>query len=193
MIIYATKQTVERYKLKMPDELTDPSVRNFALAVYKQEQGDRLLEWGAKLFYFDRRKCIQICNFASKFTVVLVDVKIADLECVGDAVAHYMMDIFSSDAEMLSLLEKLFREYPVACFAKLTDRRIIASLNRMQSVYLADGYRLYEFIEDNVLQTKKLNRHINRDYPVSEKVNGKTQYFFPAEKFAILLKERYAR
>lgn len=193
MIIYATKQTVERYKLKMPDELTDPSVRNFALAVYKQEQGDRLLEWGAKLFYFDRRKCIQICNFASKFTVVLVDVKIADLECVGDAVAHYMMDIFSSDAEMLSLLEKLFREYPVACFAKLTDRRIIASLNRMQSVYLADGYRLYEFIEDNVLQTKKLNRHINRDYPVSEKVNGKTQYFFPAEKFATLLKERYAR
>lgn len=192
MIIYATKQTVERYKLKMPDEFSDPAMRTIVQAVYDAEQGDRLLEWGAKLFYFDRRKCIQICNFASKFTVVLVDVKMKDLEYVGDTIARYMMDIYSDDKETTALLERFFKDYPLVCFAKLTDRSIISSLNHLQLQYLEDGYRLYDFIQDNVLQTKELNRKINKDYIATEKVNGKTQYFYPAEKFAELIKERYA-
>lgn len=41
------------------------------------------------------------------------------------------------------------------------------------------------------MQTRRLNREINREYPVTEKVDGKTQYFFSAEKFAELLKKRY--
>lgn len=75
MIIYATKQTVDRYGIKMPENFQDPIMRQIVLDVYNCEKKDRLLEWGAKLFYFDRRKCIQICHFASKLTVVLVDIK----------------------------------------------------------------------------------------------------------------------
>lgn len=67
------------------------------------------MEWGAKLFYFDRRKCVQICNFASKFTVVLVDFKINDLKYMGDAVAQYMMDIYSNDREKTTLLERFLK------------------------------------------------------------------------------------
>ncbi|MCD7747087.1 MAG: hypothetical protein LUI61_01920 [Firmicutes bacterium] len=176
----------------MPDEFSDSTMRTIVQAFYDAEQGDRLLEWGAKLFYFDRRKCIQICNFASKFTVILVDAKMKDLESVGDTIAQYMMDIYTDDKKMTALLERFFKDHPLVCFAKLTDRSIISSLNHLQSQYLEDGYRLYDFIKDNVLQTKELNRKINRDYIATEKVNGKTQYFFPAEKFAELLKKRYA-
>lgn len=31
--------------------------------VIEVERGDRLLEWGAKIFYLDRKKCIQVSNF----------------------------------------------------------------------------------------------------------------------------------
>ena len=86
MIIYATKQTIERYGIKMPEDFQDPFTKQIALSVYDREKDDRLLEWGAKLFYFDRRKCIQFCNFASKFTVVLVDVKKADLSYTADKI-----------------------------------------------------------------------------------------------------------
>jgi len=72
MIIYATKLTFERYKLKLPAELTPP-IDRIAQAVIEKESGDKLLEWGAKLFYFDKRKCIQVVNFASKFTLFLID------------------------------------------------------------------------------------------------------------------------
>ncbi|QOV18188.1 hypothetical protein INP51_09040 [Blautia liquoris] len=68
MIIYATKQTFERYKLKLPKELTPP-INQIAEAVIENESGDKILEWGAKLFYFDKRKCIQVVNFASKLTL----------------------------------------------------------------------------------------------------------------------------
>lgn len=191
MIIYATKQTIERYKIKMPQEFSDPVMRPIVETIYEKEHGDRLLEWGAKLFYFDRRKCIQVCNFASKFTVILVDVKVADLESIGDTIARYMLDIYSDNAEMTQLLEKFFADYPLVCFAKLTDRSAISTLNRLQTYYLEDGYRLYDYIENGILQTRKLNRFLNTDYFVTEKVNGKSEYFYPAEKLEMLIKERY--
>lgn len=108
MIIYATKQTAERFGMPMPDELSDPLMRSLMLSTYERERGDRMLEWGAK------------------------------------------------------------------------------------ANYLLDGYRLYDFVDNGVLRTKELNRGINRSYPVREKVNGKTEFFFPADKFAALLRARYA-
>ena len=56
MIVYATKQTVDRYGFKMPEEFQNPIMRPIVLDVYKREKGNPLLEWGAKLFYFDHRK-----------------------------------------------------------------------------------------------------------------------------------------
>lgn len=191
MIIYATKQTVDRYGIKIPENFQDSIMRPIVLDVYNHEKGNQLLEWGAKLFYFDRRKCIQVCNFASKFTVVLVDIKKADLEAVGDYVARYLMDIYSDDKRMTALLQRFFKDHPLVCFAKLSDRRIISTMNRFQSTYLEDGYYLYDFIENGVLKTIKLNREINKNYLITDKIDGKTQYFYPVERFAQLLKDYY--
>ena len=191
MIIYATKQTVDRYGIKMPENFQNPFMRQMTLAVYNREKDDRLLEWGAKLFYFDHRKCIQICNFASKFTIVLVDIKKADLEIVGNLVAKYLLDIYSDNKRMTALLKRLFKEHPLVCFAKLTDRKTISTMNRFQSVYLEDGYRLYDFIENGILKTIILNREINREYLVTDKIDGKTEYFYPAERFEELLINYY--
>ncbi|MCD8341566.1 MAG: hypothetical protein LUC87_05345 [Clostridiales bacterium] len=85
------------------------------------------------------------------------------------------------------MLETILGQIRLFCPGKT-----IASLNQLQTRYLDDGYRLYDYIEGNILQTRKLNREINRTYPVTETVNGKTEYFLPVEKFAALLKQRYA-
>ncbi|MEG1010175.1 MAG: hypothetical protein RSF67_10265, partial [Clostridia bacterium] len=145
MIIYAIKQTFERYKLKLPSELSPP-INMFAEAAIQNESGDKLFEWGAKLFYFDKRKCIQVVNFASKFTLFLVDVKLADLENVGDMMAHYLIELYKDDKQMTTALKTMFEENPVTCFAKLTDKSAIATLNTTQSRFADDGYRFYEFI-----------------------------------------------
>lgn len=191
MIIYATKQTVDRYGIKMPENFQDPIMRPIVLSVYNHEKGDQLLEWGAKLFYFDHCKCIQVCNFASKLTVVLVDIKKSDLEVVGQSIAMYLMDIYSEDKRMTVLLERLFKDHPLVCFAKLTDRKIISTMNHFQSSYLVNGYRLYDFIENGILKTIELNRIINKEYLATSKIDGKIQYFYPAERFAELLKDYY--
>lgn len=191
MIIYATKQTIDRYGIKLPENFQDPIMRQIALDVYNGEKDNCLLEWGAKLFYFDHHKCIQICNFASKLTIVLVDIKKADLKVVGDLVARYLMDIYSDNKKMIALLERLFKEYPLMCFTKLTDRRIISTMNRFQNIYLEDGYRLYDFIENGIIKTIKLNRKINCGYMVTDKIDGKTEYYYPVERFEELLVKYY--
>ena len=132
MIIYVTKETSDKYKLKLPKDLKPP-LDELARAVIEKEAGDRLCEWGGKLFYFDRRKCIQIVNFASKFTLFLVDVKLSDLPNIGDYIAEYIFDIYSADKEMLSALGRMFEEHRYMCFSKLTDKSIISTLNSTQS------------------------------------------------------------
>ena len=55
MIYYATKETLQRYKLKTPEQF-ESEMAPFVRTVVDRERGNRLFEWGCKLFYFDRRK-----------------------------------------------------------------------------------------------------------------------------------------
>lgn len=82
MIYYATKETMQRYKLKTPEKL-DPSISPLAQAVKQKEAGQRIYEWGCKLFYFDRRKCLQIMHFETKLVIYLVDLKMAERNMQG--------------------------------------------------------------------------------------------------------------
>ena len=190
MIIYATKQTIERYKMVLPQDMHSP-IKEMVLGTVQKESGDRLLEWGAKLFYFDRRKCLQVVNFASKLTLFLFDVKVDDLAGVGNAIAQYLLDIYSNNVAMTNLLKRFYDDYPVVAFDRLTDKRAIATLNHTQLTFADDGYRFFDFIENNVLQTRKINKKVNFDWIFTEKIDGKTDYFYSGEKFEQLLIERY--
>lgn len=190
MIIYLTKETRERLNIPLTPEMkTD--MKLLAEKVIDNESGDQLLEWGAKLFYFDRRKCLQVVNFASKFTLILIDVKVKDIADIPNIMAMYMFDIYKNDLHTTKLLERFFKENPFAAYSALKDKSIIATLNHTQWSYLEDGYRLYDFIENNVMQSKKLNYKINFDWIFTSKVDGKKDYFISGERFAELLKERY--
>ena len=190
MIIYVTKETFDKYKLKRPEDLKPP-LDELARTVMEKEAGDRLCEWGGKLFHFDRRKCIQIVNFASKFTLFLVDVKLSDLPNIGDYIAEYIFDIYSEDKEMLSALKRMFEEHQYMCFSKLTDKSIISTLNSTQSRFAEDGYRFYDFISEGILHTKDINRKINSDWLFTMTINKKTDYFYAREKFRALVLEQY--
>lgn len=190
MIVYATQKTVDRYQLKMPDELSSP-LKESVGAVIEREAGDRLLEWGMKLFYFNRRKCLQIANFASKFTLFLVDIKVGDLKHIGTLMAHYMYDIYSDNPEMISLLDRFFNEHSVVVISRLKDKSIIAQLNHSQIYFADDGYRLYDFVEDGYVKGKKINEFFNTQWLVTQMNDGKKEYVYPTEIFEKLLKERY--
>ncbi len=191
MIIYGTKKTMERYKLPLPEQFEDPQTQLLVKTILQRQRGDRLMEWGAKLFYLDGRKCLQVMNFASKLTILLVNFKMKDREYLSQSVSHYIYDLYEDDPETIKLIERYFRENPLCVFDKLTDRSAIASLNHLEIGYLQDGYALYRYIWDGILHTHEANRDLNHKYPVTIKKDGKTEYIFPAEYFAKLLKERY--
>lgn len=90
MIYYATKETMQRYKLKVPQDL-DPSISPLVQMIREKEDGQRIYEWGCKLFYFDRRKCLQIMHYETKLVIYLVDLKMADREHIGNSVAICLM------------------------------------------------------------------------------------------------------
>ena len=189
MIIYATKKTIERCGIKVADELPHPH-RDMAQILIEREQNDRLHEWGCKLFYFNKRKCLQLVNFASKLTVILVDVKVADMSKVCGWIVGSLFEIYAEDKEMLDAMNKLFSAHSLSCYSRLVDRSAISTLNRTQSDYLYDGYRLIKYIHDGVLDRIKLNKDINFDWLFTRKAEGKTLYYYSGELFREMVLNR---
>ena len=190
VIFYATKETMQRYKLKTPDQLK-AEIAPYAQAVVQSEQGNRLYEWGCKLFYFDRRKCLQVMHFETKLVIFLVDIKIKELEFAVNAVPQYLMDMYASDDIMQRALERYFESSPFACFDKITDRSIISSMNNVQTRWAWDGYHFYDYIKDGILHTRQINRDVN-EMPVTRKVDGKEEWFIPYDRFAEAIKKHFA-
>lgn len=190
MIFYATKETMLRYKLKTPDQLKE-EIAPYAQAVVQSEQGNRLYEWGCKLFYFDRRKCLQVMHFETKLVIFLVDIKIKELEFAVNAVPQYLLDMYESDDIMTRALERYFKSSPFVCFDKITDRSIISSMNNVQTRWAWDGYHFYDYIKDGILHTRQINRDVN-EMPVTRKVDGKEEWFIPYDRFAETIKKQFA-
>ena len=189
MIYYATKETMLRYKLKTPEQLS-PEISPMAQAVVQRERGNRIYEWGCNFFYFDRRKCMQIMHFETKLVVFLVDLKIKDLEYAGNAVANYLLDMYADDLEMQQALKVYYASSPSVCFDRITDKSIISSMNEIQTRWAWDGYHFDDYIKDGVLHTRQINRDVN-EMPVTRKVNEKEEWIVPYELFAQIIKKNF--
>lgn len=190
MIIYLTKQTKERYALNYAAEMNSP-LHKTAMEVFSKEQGNGLLEWGAKLFYFDRKKCIQVMNFASNFTMILIDVKKAQIQNLGSYMANDIMSIYKDDKPMMNALEKMFSQFPLCIFDKLSDKTVISTLNYTQQVFLEDGYRLYDYIKDGVLNTLDINKELNYSWLLTQKKIKETGEFVSGKLFRKYVIEKY--
>ena len=191
MILYVTKKTKERLNIPMINELSETN-RKFATVVYNNEKNNRLLEWGIKIFYMDRRKCLQAINFASKLTIYLFDIHNDSIEYIGDAIANYIFNIYDEDKKVTKLLKKLFNEHPICVFSNLTDKTAISSLNYNERCYI-DTYRFYDYIENNVLKTIEINKNVNFDNLLTANINGKKEYVVPAKYFKKLLINYYEK
>ena len=191
MILYLTKQTIDRYKVEMPEEMASPH-KEISAALVQKEQEDRLLEWGGKLFYFDRKKCIQFVNFASKFTLFLVDVKKDILPQASNIIANYLLELYIDDKEMTDALHTMLKDHPLSCFGKLKDKSTISTLNYTPRAFLEDGYRLYDYIDpEGVLHTMDINYDVNFKWLCSFTVDGKKDYEYSGERFRQMMLERY--
>lgn len=189
MIFYATKETFERYKLKTPDQMSEP-MRPLVKAMIEKERGDSLYEWGCKLFHFDRRKCLQIIHYKTRMVIFLIDVKMADIENAPNIMAQYLFVLYEADKEMQRALERYFDSSPIVCFDKITNRSIITKMNHIQSDWACDGYRFYDYIRDGILHSKEINRDVN-DYPFPTKENGKEEWHIPYTYFAEVIKKQF--
>ncbi len=207
MIICPTKQTIERFRIPMANELVNEKLQLAAEHVIATESSDSLLCWGAKLFYLDGRKCLQLMNFASKLTVCLFDFKVAQLENLGDMLATYIVRIFTDGpldkgyptekwlaekkkhkTSFDAILTRFFKDYPMVAFSKLSDRSTISSMNNIELTLLYPEW-LYKFIQNGILCSLDIARDINWSYPMT--MRGEENYSIPAERFEVLLRVKY--
>ena len=190
MIIYSTKETIKQFDIKMSQTLPSPK-NEAAQAIIDRAGGDDLLKWSAKYFEFDGRKCMQIMNMASMFTLFLMDVGKVELHYIGNMMANYMHDIYKDDAEMLSSIEKMFECHNGICHTALNDTNVLMMMTQIQLKFALNGRRFYDYVENGVLKTSEINNTFNRQWPVRVSVDDKDEEFVPADKFRELMVARF--
>ncbi len=161
MIYYATKETMRQYQLTTPEQLS-PEIAIPAMAVRDKERGNRIYEWGCKVFFFDGRKSLQVMHAKTKLVIFLVDLKQEELVWTGNMVANYLLELYKEDQAMCRALRNYFASSPLACFDKITDRSLIASMNAIQTRLIGDGALFYDYIENGILHTLKISRDVNQ-------------------------------
>ena len=191
MIIYSTKETIKQFNIKMSQSLPYPK-NEAAQAIIDREGSDDLLKWSAKYFEFDGKKCMQIMNMASMFTLFLMDVGKVELHYIGNMMANYMHDIYENDAEMLSAIEKMFEKTGGVCHTALNDTNVLMMMTQIQLKFALNGRRFYDYVENGVLKTAEINKTFNRGWPVRISVDGVDEEFVPADKFRELMIARFA-
>lgn len=187
MILNCTQKTKERFRIKYQDEFEDELADEITKKIIEKEKNDDFLNWGLKYFSFDRRKCIQVIHYRTKFNLYLFDLKVSDIENLGNIIANYMLELYSGDELMIKLLYKYFNESPICVFSKLTNKSMIASLNSNETYFMAEGYRFYDYIENNILKTIEINKDANWNNFVT--INK--EYILPGKEFKKELIERY--
>lgn len=189
MIIYLTKQTVDRYGINMPEKL-DEAKKIETLSLIEASQDKPLFVWGGKLFYLGGKKCLQLVNFASKLSIFMFFVNKSEISSLDLKVLNYLYNLYEQDDQMLKLLDLYRKDLKGLAFGPLKDKRVIATLNKNQREVVDFGI-IDEFVEDGMIDSTALNRFQNLTL-ASDMINGKRDYIYPLERFEELLKEYYS-
>ena len=105
MIFYATKETLERYKLTTPDRISEP-LRPYFKAVIEREQGNAIYEWGCKLFYPDLTVHLTLFN-ATIANGEPQKLEHKDIQWITPSeIPNY--DFCPADEELLAKISKVF-------------------------------------------------------------------------------------
>ena len=191
MLFYLTKQTIERFGIRLPEALK-PKEKAAAEALIEKEAEDPLLVWGGKLFYQQGKKYLQLVNPATKLTVILADLKKKDMEDLSWTLGRYLMALFEGEWETRAAIRRMFENSPGQAFAALKDRSVISTLNHIQMYLLDDPAFIREKAEPGEqLPALGAARWINEKYLFTFVENGKTGYDYSSERFRSLVLERF--
>ena len=187
MIFNCTKKTKERFNINYWEEYKDEIEEKEIIDIIEKEKEDSFFNWGLKYFAFDRRKCIQLIHFETKFNLYLFDIKVADMSELGNIIAYYLLELYKTDQEVTELLEDYFKESQLCVYTKLTNKSAISTLNGNEWQFALGGERFYEYIDNNILKTLDINKDANWNNLVT--INKK--YIVPGKEFKRALIERY--
>lgn len=148
---------------------------------------------GQNYFISTEENACKLLTLLVNLRCFLIDVKVDALPYVPDYMFNYIFDIYKNDKVMTRCLKKMVDMHPFCTFSNLTDRSIISTLNQTESSFADYGYRFYDYIENGIMQSKKINRDINRNWLFTRKNGKSTEYFYGAERFRELVVSRFCK
>lgn len=190
MIVYATHTMMQAYRLNPPEQL-QPSLLPFAMSVIQRERGDPMRAWGASLFLFRHRPCIQLMHFPSKLTLYLFDVSSGDLKHLNYTLSRLLLCLYRQDGKMTEAIEHMFSADRHVVFAPLKNKVVQATLNRTHWQFAALGDRFAQYFDcDHVIHATQINHDVNFEFDFNAGSPNAAPYH-SAEHFRAMVLQHY--
>ncbi|MGL5978382.1 MAG: DUF6933 domain-containing protein [Erysipelotrichaceae bacterium] len=186
MILYATKQTVDRYHLDI--------VKKAEVALLQtQKEYDSMLDWSIKIFYFRGKKCVQCLHIKTKLTFYFYNITKQEILGLDQFIYLQLTQLFYEDTQLMQCITMMKQKDEGTCFASLHDRTAISSMNINERGFLFSGMRLEDYIEAGSIHLGRLNHHMNFEYILTRKEGNKAIYYWPAEYFREVMLATYLK
>lgn len=152
----------------------------------KYEETDRLFSWCAHTVKTSRRNCVALMNCASKYNIVLWGLCAKDYEKLPYVLPEYIRQAMRNNHFSPEVIEKYIAEMGEIVICKNSNRSDVARLNKSVDCILDYSYYINDYDKEEICQSDATT-WVNRRMLYSENGN----YYYPVERFAELLRERY--
>ena len=192
MIFCTTEKAADRFGF--PNDFGPQG--NVVPITISREASSPVNRWAADIFYFERRKCLMLCNYDSFFTLALLDLRKHEIDILGDFLAFSLLELYGDDKAMQKAILEMFRKNPGLLFSRFDaskeqDRRMQAAVEGAIGFLAKDDGGLYRFAEEDTIDPLAIAEFINFESVRINKVKGKEERIRPAERFRELVMAAY--
>lgn len=190
MLIHASPNAISGLNLRTYDKI-EGAQSLVAKYFYDKEKGNALNEWACDMFYFLGKRGMQIMHAASGLTIFLFNLNYDEQDVIGQQMQSSLSYIFEDCVELRPALKKFISDSPTYVYDKLTDKAMIARLERTK-LETAEWLDFHSYIENGILRTRKLNKEYNWVKLSSFGKNSKIKKMNAAQAFMTVLMEKYS-
>lgn len=189
MIFHITQGLAKKFNITMAEQLPQEE-RVAAMHLINTRNWDHLSAWGIKGFDFGSYRCFQMLNFTTKLGFFVFNIDSSDAAVLGHIMWEYMSMLYEGDEQMQQALERYFKLNRYSVYVPLLDKPALASLLNNERIF-TNMEKVGKYIDNGVLQTRKLNLEYNKGYLVARILGGRTEFIVPADRFRQVIMQRY--
>lgn len=172
MVFYSDKKTAAEMFSSFPGRSDHELDRTFG-TVTQRYSYDPLFAWELEIFTVCGRKCMQVMNILTRFSLFIFDPDESKPLSFQQLMKDCLTDMFQGDPSFCRAIEKCFGASTLCIFKERTDSDASDAMREIRNHFSCDAERFAKSVK-SLHDAKELNLIVNYNLPQTLNVFGRS-------------------